>query len=140
RTVTKLKNTYVDVLPELVNPKTGRIHTSFHQTGTATGRLSSSDPNLQNIPIRSDLGQEIRRSFKPQSDTSLLVSADYSQIELRVLAHIADETNLCTAFAEEEDIHRATAAKIFGVAPEEVDPLMRSRAKAINFGIIYGMG
>jgi DNA polymerase-1 len=140
RSVMKLKSTYVDVLPKLINTKTGRVHTSFHQIGTATGRLSSSNPNLQNIPIRTDLGQEIRRGFKPQSDNTVLVSADYSQVELRILAHIADESHLCEAFSNEEDIHSATAAKIFGVELEAVDSEMRSRAKAINFGIIYGMG
>lgn len=140
RTVTKLKGTYVDALQRLVHPKTGRVHTSFHQTGTATGRLSSSDPNLQNIPIRGALGREIRQAFRPQEPDWVIVSADYSQVELRILAHLAQETSLAQAFADGLDIHRATASKIFGVAPEAVDPDMRSKAKAINFGIIYGMG
>jgi DNA polymerase-1 len=140
RTVTKLKSTYVDALPQLISPKTNRIHTSFHQTGTATGRLSSSDPNLQNIPIRSALGQEIRKAFKPQNPDCVMISADYSQIELRLLAHIAGEEALAKAFREQQDIHNLTAARIFRVPPAEVDQLMRSRAKAINFGIIYGMG
>ncbi len=140
RTVTKLKNTYVDALPKLIQEKTHCIHTTYHQTGTATGRLSSSDPNLQNIPIRSSLGQEIRRAFKPSIAGWILVSADYSQVELRILAHLAHETALIEAFRKGEDIHKTTAAKIFGVAPDQVDGSMRSKAKAINFGIIYGMG
>jgi DNA polymerase-1 len=140
RTVSKLKNTYVDTLPQLIHPKTNRIHTSYHQTGTATGRLSSSDPNLQNIPIRSDVGKQIRRAFRASSPENCILSADYSQIELRLLADLANEPALIQAFDAGEDIHRATAAKIFGVAPEKVDPILRSRAKAINFGIIYGMG
>lgn len=140
RTVTKLKNTYVDTLPQLVNQKTGRIHTSFHQTGTATGRLSSSDPNLQNIPIRTTLGKQIRAAFRAQQPQGSLISADYSQIELRLLAHMANEEVLIDAFRNGQDIHRATAAKIFGIAERDVDATLRSRAKAINFGIIYGMG
>ncbi len=140
RTVAKLKNTYVDSLPQLVNQRTGRIHTSFHQTGTATGRLSSSDPNLQNIPIRTDLGKQIRAAFCAQTPQGSLISADYSQIELRLLAHMANEDVLVDAFSKGQDIHRATAAKIFGVAESDVDATLRSRAKAINFGIIYGMG
>ncbi len=140
RTVAKLKNTYVDSLPQLVNPTTRRIHSSFHQTGSATGRLSSSDPNLQNIPIRTELGQEIRKAFSSERPDWEIVSADYSQVELRLLAHLAHEDALTEAFAQGEDIHRSTASRIFGVAPADVDPEMRSRAKAINFGIIYGMG
>jgi DNA polymerase I len=140
RGVVKLKNTYVDVLPTLVDEKTGRVHTSFHQVGTATGRMSSTEPNLQNIPIRSDLGKEIRKTFKAQDKDSVIVSADYSQVELRILAHIAGEGNLMDAFNEGVDVHTATAAKVFGIKEEEVDPNMRSQAKAINFGIIYGMG
>ncbi len=140
RTVTKLKNTYVDTLPQLISQKTGRIHTNFHQTGTATGRLSSSDPNLQNIPIRKDEGREIRKAFSAPSPNRLIVSADYSQIELRLLAHIADDVGLKSAFASGLDIHTATACRIFGVTPDKVTPDLRSNAKAINFGIIYGMG
>jgi DNA polymerase-1 len=140
RTITKLKNTYVDTLPQLINPTTHRIHTTFHQTGAATGRLSSVNPNLQNIPIRSELGRSIRRAFRAEKAGGHIVSADYSQIELRLLAHIAKDQSLVEAFARGDDIHRTTAAKIFGLAPDKVDPLSRSRAKAINFGIIYGMG
>ena len=140
RGVAKLKNTYVDSLPQLVHPQTHRLHTSFHQTGTATGRLSSSNPNLQNIPIRTELGQEIRKAFTAQQPGHVIISADYSQIELRLLAHMADEQALQQAFTKSEDIHRLTASKVFGVSIEQVDATMRSRAKAINFGIIYGMG
>ncbi|MFK7823496.1 MAG: DNA polymerase I [Oligoflexales bacterium] len=139
RTVTKLKNTYVDTLPQLINEKTLRIHTSFHQTGTATGRLSSSHPNLQNIPIRSAKGKEIRQAFisKPGH---CLISADYSQIELRILAHMADDQGLQTAFHSDADIHTATAATMFKKNIPDVNELDRSKAKAINYGIIYGMG
>lgn len=140
RSVAKLKSTYVDALPQLVHRQTNRLHTSFHQTGTATGRLSSSNPNLQNIPIRTELGQEIRKAFTAQDPDSVIISADYSQIELRLLAHMAKEDALKQAFSRGEDIHRLTASKVFGVPPEAVDATMRSRAKAINFGIIYGMG
>ncbi|NRA44953.1 MAG: DNA polymerase I [Oligoflexales bacterium] len=139
RTVTKLKNTYVDTLPQLINESTLRIHTSFHQTGTATGRLSSSHPNLQNIPIRSTKGKEIRQAFisKPNH---YLISADYSQIELRILAHMADDQGLQNAFHSDADIHTATAATMFKKDLSEVNDLDRSKAKAINYGIIYGMG
>lgn len=140
RSVAKLKNTYVDALPQLINPRTNRIHTSFHQTGTATGRLSSSDPNLQNIPIRTTQGREIRRAFRAGIDSWVLISADYSQVELRILAHVAGEEALTEAFRTGMDIHNATASRIFGVSPNDVDQTLRSRAKAINFGIIYGMG
>ena len=140
RAVAKLKGTYVDALPTMVSRQSGRIHTSFHQTGTATGRLSSSEPNLQNIPIRTGLGQEIRKAFRAGEPGWVILSADYSQIELRLLAHLAGEEALTRAFAAGEDIHRLTASRIFGVPPAEVDATMRSRAKAINFGIIYGMG
>jgi len=139
RTLTKLQSTYVDALPEAVNPRTGRVHTTFHQTGTATGRLSSSDPNLQNIPIRKTEGREIRKAFVPEDGWRFL-SADYSQIELRLLAHLSGDEGLIQAFQSGEDIHRATAARIFKVEPDDVDPTLRSRAKAVNFGVIYGMG
>lgn len=139
RSLAKLKNTYVDILPQLINEHTGRVHTSFHQTGTATGRLSSSHPNLQNIPIRSERGREIRTCFVSDQN-HCIISADYSQIELRILAHVAKETNLAHAFSLGEDIHSATASKMFGKELSEVDGNDRSRAKAINYGIIYGMG
>ncbi len=138
RHVAKLKNTYLDTLPGMIDPATGRIHTHFRQTGTATGRLSSVDPNLQNIPIRTEDGRRIRGAFVA-SPGHLLLSADYSQIELRVLAHLADEQALIDAFVAGEDIHRATAARIFDVLPGMVDDDQRRAAKAINFGIIYGM-
>jgi DNA polymerase-1 len=138
RSLSKLKSTYVDALPQLVNPSTGRVHTSFNQTVTATGRLSSSDPNLQNIPIRSPEGRRIREAFVPE-EGSLILSADYSQVELRVLAHLSCDTSLIETFQRDEDIHAATAAEIFHVSPEQVNPEMRRLAKVINFGIIYGM-
>jgi len=138
RSLAKLKSTYVDVLPQLVEPETGRLHTSFNQTVAATGRLSSSEPNLQNIPVRTEVGQRIRRAFIAEKGHWLL-SADYSQIELRVLAHLSEDQALMTGFAAGVDVHRATAAAIFGVAPDAVTPEMRRRAKAVNFGIIYGM-
>ena len=140
RSVAKLKNTYVDALPLLINPVTSRIHTSFHQTGTATGRLSSSSPNLQNIPIRSDLGREIRLAFRAPSEDFCIISADYSQIELRLLAHLATEHRLIEAFTRGEDIHVITAASILDIPPSQVDKVQRAAAKTINFGIIYGMG
>ncbi len=138
RSLSKLKSTYVDALPQLLNPVTGRVHTSFNQTITATGRLSSSDPNLQNIPIRSPEGRRIREAFIPE-EGSLILSADYSQIELRILAHLACDTFLIETFQRGEDIHAATASEIFHVAPEQVTTEMRRLAKVINFGIIYGM-
>jgi DNA polymerase-1 len=141
RTLEKLRSTYVESLPKLINTTTGRIHTSFNQAVTATGRLSSSDPNLQNIPIRMGLGKELRRGFVPGSNDMSFVSADYSQVELRVLAHLSGDKKLTEAFKKGEDIHRATAARIFGVSPaDEVTPEMRRRAKVVNFGVIYGMG
>ncbi|RZA22205.1 MAG: DNA polymerase I, partial [Proteobacteria bacterium] len=140
RTINKLKSTYVDSLPQLLHPSDERLHTNFHQTGTTTGRLSSNDPNLQNIPIRSNEGREIRRAFSASQKGWVIVSADYSQIELRILAHLADEENLRQAFLDRQDIHTATAARIFGVEPTAVTGNQRSQAKAINFGIIYGMG
>ncbi|MCK4698075.1 MAG: DNA polymerase I, partial [Dehalococcoidia bacterium] len=138
RQLAKLKSTYVDVLPALINPKTGRVHTSFNQTGTATGRLSSSDPNLQNIPIRGELGQQVRKAFVA-SDGSLLLSGDYSQIDLRVMAHLSQDAHLLAAFHRDDDIHRATASEVFGVPPAEVTPDMRRVAKTVNFGVIYGI-
>jgi DNA polymerase I len=139
RTLTKLKTTYADSLMDLVHPETGRIHTSYNQTVTSTGRLSSSDPNLQNIPIRTKEGREIRSAFIPQ-DGSLLVAADYSQIELRILAHYSNDEILIDAFCKDEDIHARTASEIFNVFPEMMDSELRRQAKVINFGIIYGMG
>ena len=137
RRLAKLKSTYVDALPPLVNPRTGRIHPTFHQTGAATGRLSASDPNVQNIPIRSEEGVRIREAFVPAEGAQLL-SADYSQVELRILAHYSGDESLIQAFARGEDVHRRTAAEVLGVAPEAVTPEQRARAKAVNFGIIYG--
>lgn len=136
----KLRSTYLDPIPRLVHPRTGRIHTSYSQIGAVTGRLSSYDPNLQNIPVRTEDGRAIRRAFIPGEPGWKLVSADYSQIELRVLAHLAKDPGFIEAFRTGEDIHRATAAKVFGLMPGAVTPEMRSRAKAINFGVIYGMG
>jgi DNA polymerase-1 len=133
-----LKSTYLDALPALINPRTGRVHTSFNQTGTTTGRLSSSDPNLQNIPVRGDLGRQVRHAFVASPGASL-VSGDYSQIDLRVLAHLSQDAGLLDAFAHDEDIHTATASLVFGVAPGEVTPEMRRIAKTVNFGVIYGM-
>jgi len=139
RSFAKLKSTYIDALPSLVHPRTGRVHTSFNQAVTATGRLSSSNPNLQNIPIRTVEGKRIRQAFIAPPGRRLL-SADYSQIELRVLAHLSGDSSLVQAFAEGHDVHAATASRLFGVAADQVDPMMRSRAKVVNFGVIYGMG
>jgi DNA polymerase-1 len=139
RGIAKLKSTYTDALPRLVNPRTGRVHTSYNQTVTATGRLSSSDPNLQNIPIRSEEGRRIRHAFIAPP-RHVILSADYSQIELRVLAHLSGDKVFCHAFANNEDIHTRTAAEVFGLFPEMVTPEMRRQAKTINFGIIYGQG
>jgi len=138
RQLSKLKSTYVDALPALINHKTGRVHTSFNQTGTATGRLSSSDPNLQNIPIRSEMGNKIRKAIIAPPGAYLL-SADYSQIDLRALAHLSQDSALITAFAQDEDIHAMTASKIFGIPASEVTPEMRRNAKTVNFGVVYGM-
>jgi DNA polymerase-1 len=138
RNLSKLKSTYIDALPKLVHPETGRVHTSYNQTVTATGRLSSSDPNLQNIPIRTEEGNRIRQAFIPEEGWSI-VSADYSQIELRILAHLAQDETLIKAFQNDEDIHARTASEIFGVPIERVTPAMRREAKVINFGIVYGM-
>ncbi len=136
----KLRSTYVDALPKLIDPVTGRIHAQFNQTTAATGRLSSSDPNLQNIPIRSPMGRRIRRAFVAQRPGDVLISADYSQIELRILAHLSEEPSLVEAFRTGADIHAATAGRIFDLPPDRVDPVLRSRAKVVNYGILYGMG
>ena len=138
RSLSKLKGTYTDALPKLINPDTGRLHTSFNQAVTATGRLSSSEPNLQNIPIRGEEGRRIREGFIP-ADGCVLLSADYSQVELRILAHLADIPALKEAFARGEDIHRRTASEVFGVFPEMVSDEQRRQAKTINFGVIYGI-
>ncbi len=140
RELTKLKSTYVDALPQLINPKTGRVHTSYAQAVAVTGRLSSNNPNLQNIPIRTDKGREIRKAFVPASEGHVLVSADYSQIELRIVAAISGDVNMCDAFKTGRDIHTATAAKIFKIDEKEVTKEMRYKAKSVNFGIIYGQG
>ena len=140
RQYTKLKSTYVDALPQMVHPVTGRVHASFNQHVTATGRLSSSDPNLQNIPVRTQTGREIRSAFVPGQEGWLLMAADYSQIELRVLAHFSGDSHLCEAFARDEDIHARVAGQVNGVPLEEVTPEMRRAAKAVNFGVIYGQG
>jgi DNA polymerase-1 len=138
RQLAKLKSTYTDALIILVNPKTGRLHTSFNQTGTTTGRLSSSDPNMQNIPVRGELGGKIRQAIIAQPGWQLL-SADYSQIDLRVLAHISQDPELIATFLRDEDVHTATASRVFNVPPEKVTPDMRRVAKTVNFGVIYGM-
>ena len=140
RRLTKLLGTYVDTLPKDVHPNTGRVHTSFNQAVAATGRLSSSDPNLQNIPNRHPEGREIREAFIPSNSDSVLLSADYSQVELRVVAHLSADTALQEAFRQGADVHAATAARVFEVEPEAVTPEMRSHAKTINFGLLYGMG
>lgn len=138
RGMTKLKNTYTDKLPKMINHRTGRVHTSYHQAVTATGRLSSTDPNLQNIPIRNEEGRRVRQAFVPREGYTI-VAADYSQIELRIMAHLSKDKGLLTAFSEGQDIHRATASEVFGVALDEVTAEQRRSAKAINFGLIYGM-
>jgi len=138
RQLSKIKSTYIDALPGLINPKTGRVHTSFNQTRTTTGRLSSSEPNLQNIPVRGELGKEVRQAFIAPRGSHLL-SADYSQIDLRALAHLSQDKSLLDAFRHDEDIHSATAAQVFGVDPGKVTPEMRRVAKTVNFGVIYGM-
>ena len=140
RELSKLKSTYVDALPAIVNPKTGRIHTSYAQAVAVTGRLSSTNPNLQNIPIRSERGREVRKAFIPRDPARILVSADYSQIELRVVAAISGDPNMCDAFKQGKDIHTATAAKVYGIAEAEVTKEQRYKAKSVNFGIIYGQG
>jgi DNA polymerase-1 len=139
RGYTKLLSTYVKALPELINPLTGKIHTSYNQAVTATGRLSSTDPNLQNIPIRTDDGKKIREAFIPEDSDHVLFSADYSQIELRLMAHLSGDKNMIGAFNNNEDIHSATASKIYNVPIASVDKEMRAKAKSANFGIIYGI-
>jgi DNA polymerase-1 len=140
RQLIKLKNTYIDALPQLISPRDGRVHTDFNQTGTATGRLSSSNPNLQNIPIRSELGRKIRRAFIPGLPGAVLMTADYSQIELRILAHMSGDPRLIEAFTTGQDIHTATAAAVWNIDPAMVTPEQRRIAKIVNFGIIYGIG
>ena len=140
RELTKLKSTYVDSFPELINPKTGRVHTSYAQAVAVTGRLSSTNPNLQNIPIRTERGREIRKAFIPREPDRVLVSADYSQIELRIVAAISGDPNMCEAFKLGKDIHTATAAKVYGINETDVTKEMRYKAKSVNFGIIYGQG
>ena len=139
REKTKLKNTYIDVLPALIDPEDLRVHTTYNQLGTSTGRISSSDPNLQNIPVRTDYGRQIRKAFIPGKGYDLILASDYSQIELRVLAHLSGDENLLGSFNRKEDIHTRTASEIFRVSYDDVDATLRRKAKAINFGIIYGM-
>lgn len=140
RELTKLRSTYVDALPQIINSKTGRVHTSYAQAVAVTGRLSSNNPNLQNIPIRSDRGREIRKAFIPRDPSRILISADYSQIELRIVAAISGDPNMCDAFKQGKDIHTATAAKVYNIDEADVTKEMRYKAKSVNFGIIYGQG
>jgi DNA polymerase-1 len=139
RQLTKLRSTYVEGLPLLINPRTGRLHTSFNQTIAATGRLSSSEPNLQNIPVRTELGHKVRRAFIVRDPGWVLLAADYSQIELRILAHMSHDARLLDAFQRDLDIHASTASLVFNVPMEQVTPEMRRMAKTVNFGIIYGL-
>jgi DNA polymerase-1 len=139
RELDKLNSTYLEALPREVDPRDGRIHTTFNQTGAATGRLSSSNPNLQNIPVRTELGRQIRRAFVPGAPHQVLLCADYSQIELRILAHLSGDQGLVAAFESGVDIHTATAARVFGLPDDQVDPGLRSRAKMVNYGLAYGM-
>jgi DNA polymerase-1 len=139
RQLSKIKGTYLDALPKLVNPKTGRVHTSFNQTGAVSGRIASQDPNLQNIPIRTELGREVRRAFLVEKG-NVMIAADYSQVELRIAAHIANDPGLRAAFAAGQDIHRATAAKVLSIPLDQVTSDQRSFAKRVNFGLLYGMG
>lgn len=140
RLISKLKNTYIDTFPQMVNPETGRIHTNYNQAGTNTGRLSSNDPNLQNIPIRSGAGKEIRKAFIPGFPDYVILSADYSQIELRIMAYVSGDANLISAFNAGKDVHSATASLLYGIPIEEVTPDLRRTAKTVNFGIMYGLG
>jgi DNA polymerase-1 len=135
----KLKSTYVDALPSMINPRTGRVHTSFNQAVAATGRLSSNNPNLQNIPIRTEQGREVRKAFVARDENHILLSADYSQIELRIITEISGDENMLEAFVQGHDIHAATAAKVYNVPLEEVTSELRRNAKTVNFGIIYGI-
>lgn len=139
RELAKLKGTYLDTLPKLVNPNTNRLHTTYNQTSVATGRLSSTEPNLQNIPIRTEIGQKIRKAFIPKDKNWSFIIADYKQIELRLLAYLSNDENLIKSFESGEDIHSITASEVFGVAPEDVTPALRRNAKAVNFGIVYGI-
>jgi DNA polymerase I len=140
REYSKLKSTYVDALPLLINKKTGRVHTSYAQAVAVTGRLASNNPNLQNIPIRTDRGREIRKAFIPRNEDHVLVSADYSQIELRIVAALSGDLVMCDAFRNHKDVHTATAAKVYGIEEDAVTKEMRRKAKSVNFGIIYGQG
>ena len=140
RELTKLKSTYVDALPSMINRKTGRVHTSYAQAVAVTGRLSSNNPNLQNIPVRTERGREIRKAFIPRDEKHILLSADYSQIELRIVAAISGDPAMCDAFKNNKDIHTATAAKVYNVDEQSVTKEMRYKAKSVNFGIIYGQG
>jgi DNA polymerase-1 len=139
RELAKLKNTYVDALPPLVDPRDGRVHTTYDQTSTTTGRLSSTNPNLQNIPVRTDLGKQIRRAFIPENG-NVLLSVDYSQIELRVMAHLSEDPILLEVFAEGKDVHTETASRIFDLGPKDLKTRHRSTAKMVNYGLSYGMG
>ena len=139
RELDKLNSTYLEALPKQVDPRDGRVHTTFNQTGAATGRLSSTNPNLQNIPVRGELGRQIRRAFVPGADAQVLLVADYSQIELRILAHLSGDEGLREAFETDRDIHTSTAARVFGLPEDRVDPALRSRAKMVNYGLAYGM-
>jgi DNA polymerase-1 len=140
RKVNKLRSTYVDALPKLIHPKTGRVHTSYAQAVAATGRLSSTNPNLQNIPIRTDMGKEIRKAFVPRDENHTLLAVDYSQIELRIVASVAEDPGMMEAFHAGIDIHTATAAKVFGIEVADVTKEQRYKAKSVNFGLIYGQG
>ena len=140
RELTKLKSTYVDSLPQLINKKTGRVHTTYGQAVAVTGRLASNNPNLQNIPVRTDRGKEIRKAFIPRDSKHILLSADYSQIELRIVASISGDANMCKAFKDGTDIHTATAARVYNIDEKDVTKEMRYKAKSVNFGIIYGQG
>jgi DNA polymerase-1 len=139
RTITKLRTTYTEGLLKIINEKTGKVHTSFNQTVAATGRLSSTNPNLQNIPIRTEIGRKLRKAFVPNKKGDLILSADYSQIELRIVAHLSEDENMVKAFERKRDIHTETASRVFKVKPENVDANMRRKAKEVNFGLIYGI-